>query len=370
MTTNPKITATGNDSEPIYEIDGKIWHIIEINGKNELVYFPRNQWERVEIYSEKKLTRKQSRAFMALNSGLTLGMTQKDRLSFMTLTTQYDKTDPNQKEAYMKGLNKAFTLLKQKIERKLRRLMYVKYCQKHHLTPFIKTWRSKESIQYPQIYEKCKFKFTYFKVKTSEGAGVLHIVFRKDYNVPKLPQEWVSKEWAKIWHGSWNVNLQQIKYQDSVKTSFYIIRGYIQNQPVVRMSYGHQWVYQGFRKSFIHLIQVYGYKRALEIWKNNMKKGFLPTKARTYQRKIYGRTGIDNKWHSKRYYGKPIKPKETPEKFDFRLWKASLHFGWHDAKINSPKYIGGYLLTLDNSMNPHVNYSLNTVVLDMPFRGH
>jgi hypothetical protein len=247
--------------------------------------------------------------------------------------------------------------------------MYIKYCKKHHLTPFVKTWRSKEAVKYLQIFEKCKFKFRYFKVKTSEGAGVLHIVFRKEYNVPKLPQEWVSKEWAKIWHGSWNVNLQQIKYSDSVKTSFYIIRGYIQNQPVVRMSYGHQWVYQGFRKSFIHLIEVYGYKRAIEIWKKNLKKGILPTKARTYQRKINGRIAFDDKWHSRRYKGKPIKPKEKPEKFDFRWWKATLHFGWHDTKINSPKYTGGYLLTIDRMMNPHVIYNLNTVVVNKP-RGY
>ena len=356
------------DTETVEMSDGRLYHKIEINGKQELVYLPRNQWEHVEIYSEKRLTRKQSRAFMALNSGLQLGMTKKDRLIFMTLTTQYDKTDPNQRKTYMKGLNKAFTLLKQKIERTQRRQIYTKYCTKHNLTPFTKTWRSKESIQYPQIYEKSKFKFTYFKVKTSEGAGVLHIVFRKDHNVPKLPQEWVSQEWAKIWHGSWNVNLQQIKYSDSVKTSFYIIRGYIQNQPVVRISYGHQWVYQGFRKAFINLINTYGYKRALEIWKNNMKTGFLPTKAQTYQRKIFGKVGTDNKWHSKRYYGKPIKPKEALKNFDFRLWKASLHFGWHDAKVDSPKYIGGYMLTLDNLMNPQVKYSLNTIVLDMPHR--
>jgi hypothetical protein len=56
--------------------DGRLYGPIEINCKEELVYLPRNQWERVEIYSEKKLTRKQSRAFMALNSGLTLGHDQ------------------------------------------------------------------------------------------------------------------------------------------------------------------------------------------------------------------------------------------------------------------------------------------------------
>jgi hypothetical protein len=66
----------------------------------------------------------------------------------------------------------------------------------------------------------------------------------------------------------------------------YLVGQYFAKQPVIRMSYGHQWVYQGFKKSFNHLIEVYGFKRALEIWQKRMQNNDLPTVAGTYQRRF------------------------------------------------------------------------------------
>jgi len=43
----------------------------------------------------------------------------------------------------------------------------------------------------------------------------------------------------------------------------------------------HQWVYFGFKKSFNHIIEVYGFKRALEIWQKRMQNNDLPTPTRT-----------------------------------------------------------------------------------------
>ena len=42
------------------------------------------------------------------------------------------------------------------------------------------------------------------------------------------------------------------------------------------MSYGQYWVYPGFAKSFKHIIEVYGFKRAIEIWDKRMKNNDLP----------------------------------------------------------------------------------------------
>jgi hypothetical protein len=294
------------ESTLIHAKDGYATPILYEQGKvkpettAKLVHFG-NAWEPDEIYQKGKLTKRQKRMFMRLNSGLSCGIAKKERLIFMTLTTQYDLTAPEQKGRFMLGLNKAFTILKKRIERYLQRRIYIKYCKKHHYTPFKTGWRSKEIITYPNIWKKCIFKMKYFKVKTKEGGGVLHVVFRKGYDVPKLPQQWVSKQWQEIWHGSWNVDMRQIEYSDAVKTSFYIIRGYVQNQPVIRMSYGQQWVYQGFKRSFIHLIEVYRYRRALEIWKKNMENDITPTKASTYQTKLRYRQA-QNRTYNKRYF--------------------------------------------------------------------
>jgi hypothetical protein len=142
------------------------------------------------------------------------------------------------------------------------------------------------------------------------------------------------------------------------------------------MSYGHQWVYQGCRKSFIHIIDVYGYKRSLEIWKNNMEKDIMPTKAGTYQRKIYGQIGKDAKWHSKRLpKRKPHWRKPKPEPLNYKVWMPKskpknqdiwngITLGWSNCCIDSPKYIGGYTLSLHNMTQPHVMYGLNTVLVE------
>jgi hypothetical protein len=293
--------ATRYDPQKVHEKnDGRLYYEVELKGKTELINFG-NQWEGWTVWKDGRLTKRQKRMFNQLATGLQCGISKKERLIFMTLTTKYDKNDPNQTKAYKRKFNNAFTILKKRIETYLRRESYIQYCKKHHLTPFQNTFRHKASVKYPQIWAECKFCFKYFKVRTSEGGGVFHIVFRKGYNVPKLPQAWVSQQWAEIWHGSWNVNLEQIKYDDSVKTSFYIIRGYIQTQPVIRVSYGHQWVYQGFRRSFIHLIEVYGFKRGLEIWKKKMSNNDLPTPAGTYQSRFRYRKR-QNKTYNKRFF--------------------------------------------------------------------
>lgn len=325
--------------------DDKGWHIKEDEPTTELVHFG-NAWEPDEIYQPGTLTRRQKRMFMRLNTGLTYGIVKKERLIFMTLTTQYDPS-PKQKGRFMHGLNDVFTILKKRIERYLQRLIYIKYCKKHHYTPYKKGWRSKETISYPLLWQKCTFKMKYFKVKTKEGGGVLHIVFRKGYYVPKLSQEWVSKQWQEIWHGSWNVDMRQINYSEAVKTSFYIIRGYVQNQPVVRMSYGQQWVYQGFRRSFINLIDVYGYKRALEIWKKNAENDIMPTKAGTYQTRLRYRRKENRTYNKRFFYLEGYLPKKMEISDSSLITKYhDKCYEWLEDPITDERTVKGRLLRL------------------------
>src|SRR5450759_3090244 len=159
--------------------------------------------------------------------------------------------------------------------------MYIRHCKKHKLSPF-ELHSDKKAIKYSQLYGLFKFKFKYFKLKTSEGGGVMHIVFRKGYNVPKIPFQWLSLQWNKIWFSP-RVNISEIKIRNADMLSMYLLGQYFAKQPVIRMSYGHQWVYQGFKKSFNHLIEVYGFKRAIEIWQKRMSNNDLPTVALTRQ---------------------------------------------------------------------------------------
>lgn len=227
-----------------------------------------------QYYRPGRFTKKQKRHYMRLKSGMTLAVARKERLCFLTLTTRYDKNQPKKRLARMKQQNYAFTKLKQKIERYLQKTMYIKHCRKHKLSPFA-LHGAKKSVKYLNLYARFKFKFKYFKLKTREGGGVMHIVFRKAYNVPKIPFAWLSRQWSKIW-GSPRVNISEIKVRDSQKLSMYLVGQYFAKQPVIRMSYGHHWVFPGFAKSFKHLIEVYGFKRAIEIWDRRMRNGDLP----------------------------------------------------------------------------------------------
>jgi hypothetical protein len=227
-----------------------------------------------QYYRHGRFTKKQKRHYMRLKSGMTLAVARKERLCFLTLTTRYDKNQPNKRWERIKQQNYAFTKLKQKIERYLQKAMYIRHCKKHKLTPY-ELHGTKKSIKYPNLYAYFKFKFKYFKLKTMEGGGVMHIVFRKAYNVPKIPFEWLSTQWNRIW-GSPRVNISEIKVRNSHKLSMYLVGQYFAKQPVTRMSYGHHWVFPGFVKSFKRLIEVYGFKRAIQIWDKRMRNNDLP----------------------------------------------------------------------------------------------
>jgi hypothetical protein len=56
----------------------------------------------------------------------------------------------------------------------------------------------------------------------------------------------------------------------------YLVGQYFAKQPVIRVSYGHYWVFPGFAKSFKHIIEVFGFKSAIEIWGTRMINNYLP----------------------------------------------------------------------------------------------
>lgn len=163
-------------------------------------------------------------------------------------------------------MNYAWTKLKQQIEYYWQTKLYLGFCQKNHLEPYEIHGR-KKSRKYPEYFEifhfSCKLK--YIKVKTSEEGGVLHIIFRKAPDLPPIPKNWLHKEWLKIW-GSWNTSIDEVPINDAYRTSTYVVGKYFVGkyfvaQPVIRMSYGQQWVYTGFVKGFRKVVDVYANMR-------------------------------------------------------------------------------------------------------------
>ena len=176
-------------------------------------------------------TKKQRRAFQRLMSGLTVGKSRRERLRFMTLTSSPESKD--------RKLNADFRALKMRIFRKFR------------------------------------FKMKYWKIRTNEGNGVLHIVFRGKY----IPQKWLSEQWADI-HKSPIVDIRSLHETRKGLTGIvlYLVGNYLSRQSFERMSWGYSWVFPAFVRSWKSLLEIYGFKRGLELWNKLLCSSFVVTR--------------------------------------------------------------------------------------------
>ena len=86
--------------------------------------------------------------------------------------------------------------------------------------------------------------FQYWKLRTSEGQGVLHII----YSGPYIPQAWLSRSWEEI-HLSPIVYLQQLRGKGKRMTN-YLMNHYLPSHDsprlYSRMSWSWGWVFRGF----------------------------------------------------------------------------------------------------------------------------
>jgi hypothetical protein len=161
-------------------------------------------------------------------SGLTVGKSRLERLRFMTLTSSPESKDRN--------LNADFRALKMR------------------------------------IFRKFHFKMKYWKIRTNEGNGVLHIVFRGKY----IPQLWLGEQWVDI-HRSPIVDIRSLYETRKGLTGivFYLIGNYLSKQSFERMSWGYNWVFPAFVSSWKHLTMEYGFKRGLELWNRLLCSPFV-----------------------------------------------------------------------------------------------
>jgi hypothetical protein len=184
-------------------------------------------------------TKKQRRAFHRCISGLFRAKGRLERIRFMTLTSS--------PQSNRSKLNYHFNLLVKQIEYTF------------------------------------GFKMQYWKVRTNEGYGVLHVLFRViDNTLPRkrkksvlvskrrrgfIPHSWLSKTWEEI-HGAKVVEIHELKGKKTEREiTSYVVGNYVSKQPIERMSYSHKWVCIGFSKKWKKFLEVYS-KRAVEVWDN------------------------------------------------------------------------------------------------------
>jgi len=164
-------------------------------------------------------------------SGLTVGKSRSERLRFLTLTSSPASVG--------RDLNADFRALKMR------------------------------------IYRKFHFKMKYWKIRTNEGNGVLHIIFRGKF----IPQKWLSDAWLEI-HKSPIVDIRSLYETRKGLTGivFYLVGNYLAKQSFERMSWGYSWVFPAFVSSWKRLIEKYGFRQALFLWNRLLCSPFTVTR--------------------------------------------------------------------------------------------
>lgn len=93
--------------------------------------------------------------------------------------------------------------------------------------------------------------FQYWKLRTSEGNGVLHIL----YVGPYIPQSWLSQNWDEV-HNSYIVYIQEFKRRRKRLVS-YLLSHYLPSHGgrglYTRMSWSWGWVFRGFASAWAYV---------------------------------------------------------------------------------------------------------------------
>lgn len=83
-------------------------------------------------------------------------------------------------------------------------------------------------------------KFDYLAIRTDEGHGVYHVLFRGRY----IPQDWLSRQWQEL-HDSPIVDIRLVKHGRK-RMANYMVAQYVSGQGFERLSWSWNWVFRGF----------------------------------------------------------------------------------------------------------------------------
>lgn len=185
--------------------------------------------------------KKQKKAFNCIKNGISLANRLNIAVRFLTLTTsELQKENIEYSPMY---LNDNFRKLKQIIRRtKITDLIKFDYIKNSDLRRY-----------YPNKQLNDKIIFDYFKVKTNEGNGVLHVVYKGDY----IPYNFLVDCWNDL-HNSWNINIKRINSDNrsAFRTAAYVVAQYLSNQSssYQRSSQSWLWTIRGYYKRFCEFI--------------------------------------------------------------------------------------------------------------------
>ncbi len=203
-----------------------------------------------------KWTRADRRAYQRILSGINAHYGE--RLRFLTLTMPVDAKRP---------LSGGFRAFKERVKR-----MTIGRLVREGWVP-----REKVGRYYPGRKLGDKLRFNYFKRETSEGNGVLHILYFGDF----IPHMWIRATWLEL-TGAYEIDIRACKRDvyNAKRLAKYVVEQYVAGQSkAVRSSWSWWWVYPGFVSAWKGLVRFcshhmrYGLSDAIRIWKKSLREG-------------------------------------------------------------------------------------------------
>jgi hypothetical protein len=202
--------------------------------------------------------KKQKRAFHNITTGLKVADKQNVKIRFLTLTTS-----DIQKENIEYDDNKMNDSIR-KFKQRAMRITVLQLIK----DGYIKNGDIRRYYSHMRLNQR--FPYDYFRIRTNEGNGVAHILYKGEY----LPYGWIVDNWMDI-HNSWNVDIRLIKRNKQKTISRYIVSQYLSNQDTsfVRSSQSWGWITRGFRNKWFEFLDIM-----------NSKYFYNPLKRRYYKR--------------------------------------------------------------------------------------
>lgn len=199
-------------------------------------------------HTQKKLKIKKGRYYHCLVSGMKWH--KKDQQYFLTLTSA-----PGSPGLY-KSFNHLVTLVRMATPNTLVKGDYMS--RKEALK-----WFQKDDL------DKC-LTFEYCKLQTSEGCGVLHIVFAGS----RLPIKFIRAVWSKI-HDARQIVIKHVEKDDeddNKRLKNYLMKQYLYGQDgFIRYSCSGGWIYPGYRDDWVKMVKLMGYWEARKRWEACME---------------------------------------------------------------------------------------------------
>lgn len=104
-------------------------------------------------------------------------------------------------------------------------------------------------------------RFEYCKIRTSEGNGVIHVLYRGSF----VPQSWLSDAWGDI-HGSPIVDIRLLKGRTKPIARYLAVQYMSLQIGFTHLSWSWRWICRGFVRIWHDMVSRFGYEVALRKW--------------------------------------------------------------------------------------------------------